>query len=72
MARPISFEKILEQLKELNERICIASDICAEKRYAIFTNDDEAVMLKHEERKYDHISEQLYDIIAEIEGWVQV
>jgi hypothetical protein len=71
MARPISFEKILEQLKELNERIGIASGICLDKRYAS-DDDDEKVLLKHQEMKYDHISEQLYDIIAEIEGWVQV
>lgn len=71
MARPITFEKILEQLKELTERIGIASDICLEKRYAT-DDDDEKVLLKHQEMKYDHISERLYDITAEIESWLQI
>jgi hypothetical protein len=71
MAKPISFEKILESLKQLSERIDVSSNNCLEKRYAS-NDDDEMVFLKHQERKYDHVNDALYDIIAQIESWIQM
>ena len=71
MAKPISFEKILESLRELSERIDVSSNICLEKRYAT-DDDDEKVFLKHQELKYDHVNDAIYDIVALIESWIQV
>lgn len=71
MAKPISFEKIVENLKQLSERIDVSSNNCLEKRYAT-DDDDEKVFLKHQERKYDHVNDALYDIIAQVESWIQI
>ena len=71
MAKPISFEKILESLRELSERIDVSSNNCLEKRYAT-DDDDEKVFLKHQELKYDHVNDAIYDIVALIESWIQV
>lgn len=71
MAKPISFEKIVESLKQLSERIDVSSNNCLEKRYAT-DDDDEKVFLKHQETKYDQVNDAIYDIVALIESWIQI
>lgn len=71
MAKQISFEKILLTLNDLTVKISEASDDCLNKRYAS-KSEDEQVILKYREKKYDRVNDLLYEIINEIETWLQV
>lgn len=69
--KPITFEKILNELKKLSQQAYDAWEYCSiEETY--ISDETERVWMQADKGRYSHINDELELIIATLENWLML
>lgn len=71
MAKPISFDKILETLKALTEKVDVGYDEMYILQFEAKTEDGRS-LAKSDKNRYGYISNILWELIYQLEEWQQI
>lgn len=70
--KPITFDKILEELKKLDQKVFDAWEYCLEEQFNPQIDEDTRVWLQCDKGRYSHIIDELENIIATLEKWLMI
>lgn len=71
MAKPIGFDKILETLKALTEKVDVGYDEMSTLQFEAKTEDGRS-LAKADKNRYGYISNILWELIYQLEEWQQI